>query len=214
MQLWPGGPELRIAGVPLRVSPLFLFVALFAAWGATRGLDDVRIAPTPPMPSTDDLVAFADWVERYGTPELITTRPGPGYLLAVGLAVVLVFALSILLHELGHLFAARALGAEPTVIELNLFGGFVELADTDRIRPSRRALIVAAGPAATLVVLIAAAVVAGALGNAVDEATPLGIAIDRVAAYAIGLNAVALFVNLLPVRPLDGGQLLAALRGR
>ncbi len=202
---------MRIAGVPLRVSPLFVVVALFAAYRATRGLDDMRIAPTPPMPR-GDLEAAAAWLDRYGTLDVIKTTPGPGYVLLVGLGVVLAFALSILIHELGHLFAGRALGAHPTAIELNLFGGFVEFDDDGRIRPGRHALIIAAGPAATLAVLIAAVLASGALGNVVEEGTALALAIDRVAAYTIGFNAIALFINLLPIRPLDGGQLLGTAR--
>ena len=214
MQLWPGGPKLRIAGVPLRVSPLFVVMALFAAVNATRHLSDASIAPAPPMPSTDDLVAFTAWMERYATPEVMVTRASLGWVLATGAGVAFAFTLSVLVHELGHLFAARAVGVDVGAVDLNVFGGFVEMDDDDRLTAGRLAFIVVAGPAATLAVLVTVALLAHLLSPAVDATTAASLAIDRVTAYTLGFNALALAVNLLPIRPLDGGQLLGAARLR
>jgi Zn-dependent protease len=211
MPIWPGGPQLKIAGVPLRVSPLFVVLALFAAFNATRHLSKTALAPTPPMPSTDDLAAVGAWLQRYGTPEVIVTRASPGWVLVTGAGVAIAFALSVLIHELGHLFAARAAGIDVAAVDLNAFGGFVEI-DDDRLTPGRLAFIVAAGPAATLAVLVNAIFATHGLSPASD--TSAGLAIERIAAYAIGFNAFALALNLLPIRPLDGGQLLGAARLR
>ena len=114
----------------------------------------------------------------------------------------------------GHLFAARAMGVEVSAVELNVFGGFVEMDDDDRLTAGRLAFIVAAGPAATLAVLVTAALVAHLLSSPAGATTAASLAIDRVAAYTLGFNALALAVNLLPIRPLDGGQLLGAARLR
>jgi Zn-dependent protease len=68
---------------------------------------------------------------------------------------------------------------------------------------------VAAGPAATLAVIVATVFAA----HLVPEVhTSASLVLDRVLSYTLGFNALALAVNLLPFRPLDGGQLLAATR--
>jgi Zn-dependent protease len=212
MRWWPGGPELRIAGVPLRVSPWFIVMALFAAYRATRHLSSTTLAPTPPRPSTEDLVAVANWLQHYATPEVIVTRASPGWVLLTGVGVALAFTMSVLVHELGHLVAARAVGVEVGAMDLNLFGGFVEIDDDDRLTAGRLAFIAAAGPAATLAVIVTVALVAHLLAPSADATTSGSLAIDRVMAYALGFNVLALAINLLPFRPLDGGQLLSAAR--
>jgi Zn-dependent protease len=214
MTLWPGGPEFRIAGVPLRVTPLFVAVATLFAWLGTRHLSTTSIVPTPPRPS--GLAEVAVWLQRYGVPEIVVVRASPGWVLAAGAGVALVYALSVLAHELGHLLAARVVGVKVSALQLDAAGGFVEMDDDDRLTAGKLAVIVAAGPAATLAVLVAAVVAAHLLdapaNGAPELKTSAGLVLDRIVSYLVGFNAIALAVNLLPIRPLDGGQLLGAAR--
>ena len=117
-----------------------------------------------------------------------------------GVLVFLVLAIgAVLLHELGHAFAARSSGHQASIV-LYGFGG----ATTHRgpaLSRARGALISFAGPALGLAVGI-----------------PLYLARDSFPSTGIGYYAAysALFLtlglsilNLLPIPPLDGGQLLA-----
>lgn len=106
------------------------------------------------------------------------------------------FAAIILIHELSHAAAARALGVEVYSADLMPWGGQCL---TARPRTETRAgLIAAAGPASHVVMLALATVLLrvgqGHLGPRLHE---------LVDALAIA-NAVLLIVNLIPVPPLDG----------
>lgn len=109
-----------------------------------------------------------------------------------GLWEVLTVALAALLHELGHLAAAWGWGVPVKALRLDLFGARMEL---DGLLSYRAELAVAAG--GPLVSLLAAALVYP-LGRLWDEAYLF-------AAVSVGLG----LLNLLPVRGLDGGRMLA-----
>ena len=63
-----------------------------------------------------------------------------------GLAVVLMLASSVVVHELGHALVARHLGVPVAGIGLHFFGGAAELKGLAR-RPGDEIAIAAAGPA-------------------------------------------------------------------
>ena len=110
---------------------------------------------------------------------------------------------SILLHELGHATTARAFGAEPS-ITLHALGGLTFFEPRGMSRPQRW-FVSFAGPAAGL--LFGAAVYMGAKwlpANASASAI-----IDTVLQVNIGWS----LINLLPVLPFDGGQMLSAFLG-
>ncbi len=115
-----------------------------------------------------------------------------------------VAALSILWHELGHAFAARRLGSEPT-IDLYGFGGLTHWqprADATRWHLISVAL---AGPGAGLIlggVVAASATVAGGSGSG---------NLRFFVVVVLWINLGWGLVNLLPVLPLDGGHVLAEL---
>ncbi len=125
---------------------------------------------------------------------------GLGYLV-VWVAVAL---LSVLMHELGHAFAARAAGAAPE-IELSGFGGVT----TFRLqtRPSRlRSLgISAAGPASGLVV--GGALIALARYVEIDPTSTTAFVLDVAVFVTLGWG----LLNLLPILPMDGGHILTEL---
>jgi Zn-dependent protease len=117
--------------------------------------------------------------------------------------VLLVFV-SILIHELGHAFTARAFGAQVD-IELNGFGGLTHWAvPSDGIGPGRRAAVAASGSAVGIL-----------FGGVVWAAAGIFEPFTALEAYVLNnLVWVNLFwglLNWLPIRPLDGGHLLRSL---
>ncbi|NJK90658.1 MAG: hypothetical protein HC904_01780 [Blastochloris sp.] len=118
---------------------------------------------------------------------------------------VLVFAgvlfFSVLVHELGHALAVRFLGGSPRII-LHALGGVTLLGQTPLTRWQHLA-IVAAGPMAGLLMgLISVALLLwGRL--------PVEMALE----YSAYINIVWTLFNLLPVLPMDGGQMFRDLVG-
>ncbi len=119
---------------------------------------------------------------------------------AMAIAGTLVFFASLLLHELGHSVQARREGMEIEGITLWLFGGVARFRGAF---PSARAelRIALAGPAITLLLAAAFAMVAAA---------DLPAAVDGVALWLASINVVLLIFNMLPGLPLDGGRVARA----
>ena len=200
----------------VRVSPLFVVVAGYIGWRAGRDVASIPFIHVPAMP--EDLRELAAWLQTHDPMAYTTTHPSTGWAIAAGLGVALVYALSILAHELGHYAAARAFDVEVTAVQLDFAGGYVEMEDDDRLTAGRMAAIVAAGPLVTALLALGAWIALRTLGwplmDTPDLETSAGVVAGRILSAVFMINAVALAVNLLPVRPLDGGQLLAAVRSR
>jgi Zn-dependent protease len=134
-------------------------------------------------------------------------RPASGLL--VWVAVILV---SILAHELGHAFAARAYGQEPSIV-LHMLGGVTSWRVNRELGRVRKILVTLAGPTAGLVLglgaLLALFAATGAKSGAELPETPLARTLTLLAM----VNVFWSLVNLLPVLPFDGGQVLAAALG-
>jgi hypothetical protein len=109
---------------------------------------------------------------------------------------------SILWHVLGHAGVARALGVPVAGIRLHGFGGDVR---TGPARYSKHLAISLAGPGAGILFgLVVLGLMAVGLGQEPHVST--------VAAQLLWVNLGWSVINLLPMRPLDGGNaLLAAL---
>lgn len=101
-----------------------------------------------------------------------------------------------LLHELGHLIAGVMLKLKPKKIQLNPCGVEITFENIskgiNKKIPQKRILIALAGPLVNLFLIIIALFL------------PLGIHKDII----IYANVILLFVNLLPIYPLDGGRIL------
>ncbi len=113
-----------------------------------------------------------------------------------GLIFAVCVAVSILVHEFGHALMAKRFRLNPQIL-LTGFGGLTGHERAERDRDD--ALIIAAGPAAGL--LFGGAVLA--LSMFVQLPTPF----DMAARNLISINFYWSLVNLLPLWPLDGGQL-------
>jgi len=136
------------------------------------------------------------------------------YLVAV--ASVLSFFASLIIHELGHALVARRNGLGVVGIDLWAFGGITRTSGLVE-NPSVEFRVAAAGPLATLGVILAC-VLAGALltntghffevavGKSGVRATPALVWLSWVGT----INALVLIFNLVPAFPLDGGQLAHA----
>jgi Zn-dependent protease len=122
---------------------------------------------------------------------------------------------SVFLHELGHVFAARALGIPTARIAFDWFGGVAQLL---RFPPSvsGRVFVLLAGPMVTLVLFGLALLARAQLGNASTETPAPGLRdyLQAAADLVAQINLALLLFNLLPAFPLDGGQTLAALLER
>ena len=139
---------------------------------------------------------------------------GIAYLTTV--ATVLLFFGSLVLHELGHAFAARRQGVGVTRIELFLFGGLTEMS-RDPVTPGEDFKIAAAGPLATfLFVLLCMAVDIAIVGPhrlwhavVLDGTVPITPVLLSLS-WLLPMNVLILFFNLIPAFPLDGGRIARA----
>jgi Zn-dependent protease len=111
----------------------------------------------------------------------------------------LVVFISIIIHELGHAFAGRRFGANPA-IRLHGLGGTTYLPGAEFSR-GQSIFVSAAGPMAGLAL---GGIVFGVNRFVADDPWLLRIALH----YAIFINIYWTLINLLPIQPLDGGQIL------
>jgi Zn-dependent protease len=124
---------------------------------------------------------------------------------------------SILLHELGHAFAARREGIGVPSIELFMFGGFTRMSRSAD-SPGQEFRIAAAGPLVTLAIAVVGfAIGVGVMGLADfrDAATLRGTApssvFDLWLSFLVSINVLLLAFNLVPAFPLDGGRITQAI---
>jgi stage IV sporulation protein FB len=121
-------------------------------------------------------------------------------------AWVLVVLGSVLLHELGHATLARAFGLEPQ-IQLHGMGGTTSwTAASGRLSTVQRAAVSLAGPGvgfvlAGAVLLARKLLVPGVLPETPTTAVVIGM--------LLRVNVVWGALNLLPMLPLDGGDVMA-----
>jgi len=169
-----------VFGIPVRVHPFFWLIGLL--WGPRGG--------------------------------------GPASLLAW----IAAFFLGILVHELGHALVMRSQGGTPWITLYGLGG----LASCPRMKPLRTAnaeswrqiVVSAAGPFAGFALAAIVVAVVVALGHAVQYVVgmPYGLMVldanqwegSRLAEFANDVLFVTIvygILNLLPIYPLDGGQI-------
>jgi Zn-dependent protease/CBS domain-containing protein len=171
-----GVPILRVLGIEIRVS--LIWIVLLALITIVGAQQATFAAPT--------LSAVVHWV--------------------IGVAVALLFFVSVVAHELAHALAGRRRGVPATSMSLGFIGGLAPLAI--QAPQARDELVIAlAGPGVSFVIG-AALVLAGMLVGTVAPATaPVagGLVVVGV------LNLILGAISLVPAMPLDGGRIVRAL---
>ncbi len=119
----------------------------------------------------------------------------------MGLGTALAFFTCLVLHELGHALAARALGIPIRGITLFLFGGIAELEGEPQSAQSEFFMAIA-GPVVSAVLAATFWLLSG---------LAWGPAVDLVLEYLASINLAVLVFNLVPGFPLDGGRVLRSL---
>ncbi len=148
------------------------------------------------------LAAFLGGGLRASTPQ-----EWQGVLLFIAAAFV-----SILIHELGHALAGLKFGAPSVQVSLNGMGGLSSFPGASFSR-KHRILMTAAGPASSIalaVVFFAIAIFLLPAGSSPYASPSL---IDQFVGTMVGINVFWTFINICPVLPLDGGQMLRDLLG-
>ena len=118
-----------------------------------------------------------------------------------GLPIYLIYALTALLHECGHIFCASRMGFKCEKVSLMPYGASV-ICDTEGIRAWDEVKLALAGPAVNLFLCVLCA--------GLWWFFPITYAFTDTVFYA---NGVMLAINLLPAYPLDGGRAISSMLG-
>jgi Zn-dependent protease len=135
------------------------------------------------------------------------SRGGPHDALAGVLFILLLFA-CVVLHEFGHIWAARRYGIRTPDVTLLPIGGVAAMERMPE-KPSQEIVVALAGPAVNLVIAL---VLMAALGLRVstDQMSLDALQSSFLAQVAVA-NIVLFVFNLIPAFPMDGGRVLRAL---
>ncbi len=130
---------------------------------------------------------------------------------------VLIFMLaafhSILIHELGHALTGIHAAAAPMAgIQLHGMGG-VAVFPNNAFTRGKSILVTAAGPAASILLAIVFIVILRFAGPAIDPYSRVGFFFLYFLRTMVFINLFWSVFNLVPVLPLDGGQILKDLLG-
>ena len=126
-----------------------------------------------------------------------------------GVLFISLLFLCVLLHEFGHVFAARRYGVQTPDITLLPIGGVARL---ERIpeKPSEELVVALAGPAVNVAIAALLFLVLGGLPS-MDDGTQVqnpGVGLLGRLAW---VNISLVVFNLIPAFPMDGGRVLRAL---
>ncbi len=192
-----------LLGFSVRITWGFWIAAIVLGWGYAQSLDRSYVS-------------------------IDLDSPGAAMLLVIWTAMVL---LSILVHELGHSFAMRSFGIHSRIV-LYHFGGLA-IPDTfiawsgarnrSNLHPRDSIIVSAAGPGAQIALAMLFYVAGRAMGlqleldyyidNYLGIVMPAGELPTSAVVYAIfnmmiTTSVIWALLNLLPVLPLDGGNIM------
>ncbi len=123
------------------------------------------------------------------------------------LAFLVLLFLSVLLHEFGHIFAARRYGIGTPDVLLTPIGGVARIASLPE-RPREEMVIALAGPAVTLLIVVLTGVAVGLRSGFVLPDDFVNLPLLESLCWT---NLILLVFNLIPAFPMDGGRVLRAL---
>ena len=132
---------------------------------------------------------------------LVATLLGFSNDLRVLLVWVGVVFVSVLLHEMGHAFVGRRYGMHPEILLYGM-GGLTSWRTGRRLTRAQSILVSVAGPAAGLLL---GAIVWGITMIDMPDLNPLGRMTLR---SLLWVNIMWSLLNLLPILPLDGGNVM------
>lgn len=125
-----------------------------------------------------------------------------------GVMIFMVAAfISILVHEFGHALAGLKMGARRTEIELNGMGGLARFPEA-RFTRKQSILTAAAGPGASILLASVFIGITLLLSSRSPEAASISPELASFIDTMVFINLFWTFINLCPVMPLDGGQIL------
>jgi stage IV sporulation protein FB len=125
----------------------------------------------------------------------------------LGLAFMVLLFLCVLLHEMGHVLAAKAFGISTPDITLLPFGGVARMQRMPD-KPVQEIIVALAGPAVNVVI---ASLILLFTGSSLDMSqASLGPG-TALAGQLATVNIYLFLFNLLPAFPMDGGRVLRAL---
>lgn len=126
-----------------------------------------------------------------------------------GIIFILLLFLCVLLHEFGHVWAARRYGIKTPDVTLLPIGGVASLERMPE-KPGQEIFVALAGPAVNLVIAIVLIVVLGARFD-LSQMAQLEQAQSTLTGRVAAANVVLFVFNLIPAFPMDGGRVLRAL---
>jgi Zn-dependent protease len=152
---------------------------------------DIIVRPSLVLIGIVLVIVFAPQFESLGA------GPNP-YLTSI--VFVLSLFLSVFLHELAHLAAARWFGMTVPSVELHLLGGETRI-EGDSRHPWQELVTSIVGPLCSLIIGVAALWAAEISGGVTHSVL-----------WSVGfINVLIAIFNMLPGLPLDGGRVLRAL---
>lgn len=126
-----------------------------------------------------------------------------------GLAFIVSVFVCVVLHEFGHIAAARRFGIKTPDITLLPIGGVARL-ERNPSQPKEELLIAVAGPLVNIVIAALLIAVIGGVVGLGQLARPQDPQIDFLVRLA-GVNIFLVLFNMIPAFPMDGGRVLRAI---
>lgn len=126
-----------------------------------------------------------------------------------GVAFILSVFVCVVLHEFGHIAAARRFGIKTPDITLLPIGGVARL-ERNPSEPREELLIAVAGPLVNVVIAALLIAVIGGVAGLEQLVRPQDPQIDFFVRLA-GVNIFLVLFNMIPAFPMDGGRVLRAI---
>lgn len=131
---------------------------------------------------------------------------GVGAAVATTSLILLLFG-CVVLHEFGHILAARRYGVHTRDVVLLPIGGIARMARMPET-PGQEIVVALAGPAVNVVIAGALFIAMGGFPTATATLQPTASGLVEQLFYA---NILLVLFNMLPAFPMDGGRVLRAL---